>query len=186
VIKIIVLKLKSRMKTINSIKDLFGMKYEDMAMLLQISKSQWGMYVTGKRNLPLAAKQKLANMLAFNNDKVASKVIVPNKLEIRKTQMVLQKLYSDNTNQQAIVKQKLITIAKKQKTADTAIDFITYLESQREQQTEAYQNLLKMIKQNAQTELKNNSLALQTQLQIKLKTLVTEEKQIFKEMKKLS
>jgi hypothetical protein len=174
------------MKTISNIKDHLGMKYEDMAMLLQISKSQWGMYVTGKRNLPLAAKQKLANMLAFNHDKNESKVIVPNKLEIRKAQMVLQKLHSDNTKQQVIVKQKLIPIAKKQKTAGTAIDFINYVESQSEHQTEAYQNLLKMIKLTAQTELENNSLALQTQLKIKLKTLVAEEKQIFKEMKKLS
>lgn len=48
-----------------NIKDLLGMTYNDMAMLLQINRSQWAMYVTGKRDLPVVAKLKLAEMLQF-------------------------------------------------------------------------------------------------------------------------
>ncbi len=45
------------------------MKQEDMAMLLQINRSQWAMYTTGKRDLPVAAKLKLAEILGFLQQK---------------------------------------------------------------------------------------------------------------------
>jgi transcriptional regulator with XRE-family HTH domain len=47
------------------IRELLGMKQEEIALLLEITRSQWAMYETGKRDLPTAAKLKLAEMLAF-------------------------------------------------------------------------------------------------------------------------
>lgn len=41
------------------------MKQEDMAMLLQVTRSQWSMYEIGERDLPFVAQEKLVKMIAF-------------------------------------------------------------------------------------------------------------------------
>ena len=47
------------------IRELLGMKQEDMAMLLQVTRTQWSMYEIGERDLPVAAVNQLVRMLAF-------------------------------------------------------------------------------------------------------------------------
>ena len=41
------------------------MNQENMSMQLQVTRSQWSMHILGKRDLPVAAKLKLAEMLVF-------------------------------------------------------------------------------------------------------------------------
>ena len=55
------------MEKSTNLRQILGMKQEDMAMLLQITISQLAMYATGKRSLPLAAKLKLVEMLEFSS-----------------------------------------------------------------------------------------------------------------------
>ena len=47
------------MKNKNNIRALTGMSQENLALLLQVSRSQIAMFETGKRNLPLQAMEKL-------------------------------------------------------------------------------------------------------------------------------
>ncbi|NHM08040.1 helix-turn-helix transcriptional regulator [Flavobacterium sp. CYK-4] len=53
------------MKKENPIRHLLGVTQLEAAMLLGISRSQWSMFESGKRDLPLPAQQLLAEMLAF-------------------------------------------------------------------------------------------------------------------------
>lgn len=53
------------MKNKQPIRNLLGVSQLEAAMLLGIHRSQWSMFESGKRDLPLAAQQLLAEMLSF-------------------------------------------------------------------------------------------------------------------------
>lgn len=53
------------MKKENPIRHLLGVTQLEAAMLLGITRSQWSMFESGKRDLPLPAQQLLADMLSF-------------------------------------------------------------------------------------------------------------------------
>ena len=44
------------------IKNLLGIKQEDLAMILGVSRGQLSMYIIGKRNLPIEAKLILSEL----------------------------------------------------------------------------------------------------------------------------
>ena len=54
------------MKNKNNIRALTGMSQENLALLLQVSRSQIAMFESGKRNLPIQAMEKLALLLTLS------------------------------------------------------------------------------------------------------------------------
>lgn len=58
------------MKKVGEIKKMLGLNQEEMGMLLNIPRSQWTMFKSGKRKLPLRAMQQLADLLqSVQNEK---------------------------------------------------------------------------------------------------------------------
>ena len=175
------------MKKQENIKELLGMKYEDMAMLLQINLSQWAMYATGKRDLPLNAKLKLVEMLTFLKQK--DNKIYGSKESDKMHQLKLAQFYESqkqlNDKQQIIYGKKLSVIEKKYETALTALNFISFLEIKVQKPTNEYQFLLQTIKSNAETEIEKNSLTVQHKLQFKCNLLQNEENFINKKIQSL-
>ena len=47
-------KIATTMEKNSTIQELLGISQENMAMILQITRTQWSMYVLGKRSLPVA------------------------------------------------------------------------------------------------------------------------------------
>lgn len=56
---------QKNMKKIEKIRDQFGLTQNDLALLLRVTRSQLSMYELGKRDLPIAAKEQLAQMLGY-------------------------------------------------------------------------------------------------------------------------
>ncbi len=55
------------MKDELTLQQLLCLKQDDIAMILQVTRAKWSMYVSGKRNLPAEAKLKLAEIINFVN-----------------------------------------------------------------------------------------------------------------------
>ena len=151
------------MKDSENFKQLLGMKQKNMAMLLQIPLSQWAMYVTGKRDLPLVAKQKLVSMLGFINQNNATKTLT---LELKNNtkKEIEHYIYSQqltNFNLQTTIQQKLSYIVKKYKTATTALSFINFMEATAENPTQEFKNLWNSIRQNSVVEIEKNGVLVQ-------------------------
>jgi transcriptional regulator with XRE-family HTH domain len=166
------------MEKVKNIKELLGMKYDDMAMLLQVNRSQWAMYATGKRDLPTAAKLKLAEMLGFLQQ--SKKETFQNSEDKKKDDARIAQLLASkevlNAKLQNIYKQKLKATEKKYKTAVTALQFINFLETNVQKPTAVYQLLLQTIKRNAETEIEKNGVVVQAEFQLKYEILKGEEK----------
>jgi hypothetical protein len=160
----------------NDIKQILGMTQENMAMLLQITQSQWSMFVCGQRSLPVAATLKLAEMLQFSESSGTNDI---NNLESEtnyKTELekYIANQIIENNNKATAIKHKLIVAEKKYKTALKAHNFILFLESKAEKTNNNYKLLLHSIKQDAKNVIEKNGLLIQKQIIIKLELLAAE------------
>ena len=85
------------------------MKQEDMAMLLQVNKSQWTMHEIGQRDLPIDAQLKLADILAFvkHTYNEAVNVFLDIQGQKEETKKLVEKLKLVNEHKLLIAKRKL-------------------------------------------------------------------------------
>ena len=179
-------KIATTMEKNSTIQELLGISQENMAMILQITRTQWSMYVLGKRSLPVAATLKLAEILNFvtKPEIISQKSVNVSVLDESKKEMFFETQKNINKHQQIITKNKLNAIQKKNNTAFSTLKIISFLETK--ESTQENQNVYNSIKQNAETNIKKNNLLVQTKLQIKLELLQHEEKIIFQKMNKYS
>ena len=97
----------------NPIRALLGLKQEDIAMLLGISRAHWGMYEIGKRDLPIHAVQLLAEMLTHMNAANPESKHAEVKYEVSQEQ--LQRLQLENEYQRHLNQRKIAAALKNRK-----------------------------------------------------------------------
>ncbi|WP_309640757.1 helix-turn-helix transcriptional regulator [Flavobacterium sp.] len=101
------------MKKENTIRTLLGVTQQELAMLLGVSRSQCAMFETGKRDLPLTAKQLLAEMLAYVQS-TESTAKTARDASLYSNQQQLERLLLENEYQQLLVARKIAAATKKQ------------------------------------------------------------------------
>ncbi|MDI1318402.1 helix-turn-helix domain-containing protein [Flavobacterium sp.] len=96
------------MKKTNPIRNLLGVSQEDMALILQVSRSQWAMYELGKRDLPTKAKLVLAEILHYvkTPEMFAKSLPQVEQQHVRKQQQ-LEHLLKENEYQQVLTSKKI-------------------------------------------------------------------------------
>ena len=164
------------MKKDKKIGEYLGMKQENMAMLLRVTRTQWSMYEIGERDLPLATKNQLASMLAFIHQ--SEPATVENFPHLESQQAKIKKVYEDqqlvNTHRQMIVTRKLALIEKKYEYAMTGLKFIRFLELHEAQLYQKHKELLEELKGTAEEAVHKNGLHVQAKQQLKLQILLQE------------
>lgn len=163
--------------------EVFGICQDNLAMLLKVTRSQLGMYLVGKRDLPIDAK--LTQMLRFTMKNNFNNKMPINKTEKLKTIKWLTEEKKINSKKQQTTIRKIIFLEKNKKNAQSALKFVMFLKQQDKNAAEETLSLLQLIELNAKTVLEKNNLELKTALELKLETLKAEEKLIIKKMKKL-
>jgi transcriptional regulator with XRE-family HTH domain len=101
------------MKKEQTVTTLLGITQQDVALLLGISRSQWSMFESGHRDLPLPAKQLLAEMLTHvQSQEAAAKntTLPPQKAKLQQ----LERLLRNNEYEQLLVARKIAVATKKQ------------------------------------------------------------------------
>ncbi|BFM45367.1 hypothetical protein CFS9_40080 [Flavobacterium sp. CFS9] len=159
------------MKKEKQIVELLGIKQEDMAMLLQVTRSNWAMYLSGKRDLPVAAKLKLSEMLAFSRqfdgrDQHNFEHIETQKV---KTKKFLEKQLSTNKHKQLVTSKRLESHQKKYEAALITLQLAEFLAAKEEQ------TVLQVIRNNAKNDITKNGLDVQEPYVLKLWVLQQEE-----------
>jgi len=165
------------METDKKITALLGMRQEDIAMLLQVSRSQWGMFEIGQRQLPLVAQLKLAKMLAIVKQPQNESVNSFLDLEVQKveTKKLVDKLKLVNQHRQLIEKKKLQLTEKKYEAAVLALRFLLFLKTD-DQQSVTEQNWPSTsIQLRAEKAIRKNGLHVQAKHRLKLQVLLAEE-----------
>jgi transcriptional regulator with XRE-family HTH domain len=159
------------MNSQETISTLLGLKQEEIAALLQVSRGQWSMYECGKRELPAAASIQLAEML--NHVKSAKAEASKHKAQQEKqeTKQKLQALLNENQYQQLFVEKKVAALEKKQAASAALVHLVDYLENHTDKKRTHIKNLLPDIQTRTKKDIKSDNLTNLIALQIKLKVL---------------
>lgn len=159
------------------IRELLGLKQEEMAMILQITRSQWSMFEIGKRDLPHDTSLKLAEMILFisHQDDDSNDNFVDFKVQEAKKAKVFEGLKLLNKTRQIITVKKIKGIEKKYQSAMLALKLIRFLESNNVLLYTSNLPLFTFIKLNAENTIQKNGLHLQAKFKFKLKVLQQEE-----------
>ena len=168
----------------NNISTSLGLKQEELAQLLQVSRSQLSLYELGKRSLPVHAMEKLAVMLALAQKK-AVKSEVKKSISV-KEQNFLKKLLLKNNHQQLLVERKIKALEKKQNALATSKKLIAHLLKNEGKINKNELVVLKSIEVKLKKqEIEKYNTAL-LQLEIKKEVLVFEEKVLQKKLQSIN
>lgn len=153
------------MKTAKSIKGIAGLSQEEAALLFKVTKSQVGMYVTGKRSLPMPATIQLAGILHhLHNTKDATQSISDIQEKEKKiTADWLLKEQKKHHYKQLLAEKKITAMENKRAECFTALEVLQYLETQPGHDA----MLLKSIKARVQSTLNKNAMHHLEELQLK-------------------
>lgn len=158
-----------------------GIKQEELAMLLNISKGQLAMFETGKRELSTSAMQQLAPMLKFMHEESlklgSAEILKSQELQQKK---VLEHLLKENKYFQTEVSKKLEMAKRKYQANISAIQLMRFLENEATKKGETPDELLKLIEGRAASDLGKNNWEVVVKLQIQKEVLLTEEKILLK------
>lgn len=105
------------MKKENTLRSELALTQQDMALLLGVSRAHYAMYELGKRDLPLAAMQKIAAIISqTERPSTLSKNLLQKEKKQQQAQRLqqLQRLQRENEYQQLSVAKKIAAAAKKQ------------------------------------------------------------------------
>lgn len=150
---------------------LLGLKQEYVAMILKVTRTQWSMFVLGKRDLPINAKLKLAELLTFvSSDVNAADINALVLSTASKRRKIFETQQKSNLFQQMKVERKLKALVKKYEMAVASIKVIGFLE-QSQSLSQDEQNFWALIKMYAVREMEKNCEVVQEKWQLKLKTL---------------
>ena len=155
---------------------------EEMAMLLQTTRTQWSMFEIRQRSLPVKSLGRLTKLIALSNS-----ISVGNskKEEVLKQEATKKKVLEVDLKEvlykQKKFERKLNQSKKKYEAAMNTLDFVELVQTQNENDYFEV-GALDIIKTNAIRTLKTHNLFKLTQLEIKLASLQVEKELIEKEM----
>ncbi len=115
----------------NTIRELLGITQEEMALLLQVSRSQFSLYELGKRDLPVAALLKMAEMLTHvQNTKLETSEPSCNiKTQSQEKKKIMNELLFINKRKQLSLNKNIKAFEKKQKNNEAALKLVDYLKT---------------------------------------------------------
>ena len=158
-----------------------GLTQEKIALLLGVTRTQWSLYDGGGRRLPVAALEKLAELLALVKDADTAKLSNSRqKEEQEQHQLQLQKMLRENSYQQEALSRKIKSLEKKYHTNLRAIQWLQQGIAKEKREPGDERTLIEIYYNQTSSSLEKNSWSKLVQYQIKLKVL-QEEERLFRE-----
>lgn len=174
-------------KKMETFTSLLGIDQHSLAMLLRVNRSQWSMFESGKRNIPLEAKRLLAEMTGFLKfDEAGAKLPEPLEDQAEATKEYLEKSLKDNHYQLYEITQKIARAEEKYIRNTKAVKISAYLLSRPETQKLFDGVLLKNISDRALRALQKSGLAELTSLRMKEERLQLEKLLLGSELRKMT
>lgn len=148
------------MKNTTTLTSLLGLTQKQMALLLQVSRAQWSMYESGKRSLPLEARQLLAEMTGFLKFEDKSAKVQQHLMEQQEAERKdLEKQLRANEDQLYEIGKMISLIDMKYKGNLAAIGFVDYLTTLTHIKQKLDGELLEVIASGAERAIRKSGLA---------------------------
>ncbi|MFN3969647.1 hypothetical protein [Flavobacterium sp.] len=160
------------MKNEVTISELLGLSQMEISILLKINRSQWSMYESRKRGLPVDATLLLSEMLRHvqnENDKELKKQELSTQQEAKKKE-TLEKLLNENDYQQQTIERKIEKIEKNRAFVVARFQLLDFLNNHTNK-NEKHPELLQRMKDKAEDKAGQNDMATLITNQIKQEVL---------------
>lgn len=174
------------MKKETTHSSLLGFTQAQMALLLNVHLTQWSMYESGKRNLPLKATQLLVEMLGYLKFEGKSDMMQQHLIEQEELKKKhLERMLKENEYQLYVIGKKIELAERKYNNDIRVIGLADYLTTHPSTKEKLNVEQLKNIASKAVTSLKKSGLASLTELRLKEELLQQEKLLLNSKLKKL-
>lgn len=148
-----------------------GITQEELAMLLEITRGQLSMFEIGRRDIPLLAKERLAEILTSvqKNKSISEYSYKIINAERKNLKVWLQKEYKEIEYKSLLLDRKIKKLTQVREDAFKTLEVVHYLESKNENNTT--RSLAQFIKSRTTNLLNKSSLQHLQELELKKKTL---------------
>jgi transcriptional regulator with XRE-family HTH domain len=159
------------MKDRSDIKTILGLTQNEMGMLLGIPRSNWAMFKSGQRDIPLAAKEQLANLMdaSAKRKKYCKEIEIILKNEINNEKTALKQELLTTEIKLKRVSTELAKLHQKRDTLFAAYETAVILDA--ENSTPTSKLLADSIKIRVENSLKKYNLASVSALELKKESL---------------
>ncbi|MGH2667353.1 hypothetical protein [Flavobacterium sp.] len=166
-----------------TIKNILGLTQEEMGMVLGISISQWKMYKSGKRDIPLSAKEHLTALLreTQNKNQIAEETKQFIKVEQQKAKEKLQQECLKIEIRLHRLEREISNLNNQRSECFAALEVVALLESHKIKSVDTL--LASCIKSRALKTLNNHSLFKMEQMQLQKESLEILKAKIKKRLK---
>ena len=172
------------MKKENTIRQMLGMTQEKIAMLLGISRSQWAMFELGKRNLPAAAQQLLAELLTHVQSHETAKRLTQPAKQQNEEQNIIENLLQENQYQLLLASREITTLEKKANATLKSLQVADFLSNRTESKSDLHNALLQSIGGKASRMLETQGSSELFKLQLKQELLILEQQLLESKLQK--
>lgn len=173
------------MKNEKRLRELLGINQKDLAVLLQVSRSQLAMYESGKRGLPTQATKKLALLLTYLKKDSATNDNSVNKIGGKEEKSFLEKLLLKNKYQQLITEKNIKVVEKKQRKLTHSKAIINELIKEEISFNQKEMLVLKSIGSKTDDNTLSKLAISLLHLQLKKEVLAYEKKLLLKKLKSI-
>lgn len=164
------------MKKTDTHSALLGLSHGQMSLLLKVHPSQWSMYESGKRNLPLKAKKILSQMIRFLKLEDRGSKVQQHLIEQEESKKeYLKKLTKSNEFNLYEINKRIALDERNYKANIQVIGLVEYLKKLPSTKGTFDVELLDSIASKAERALKKSGLANLTKLRLK-EALLQQEK----------
>jgi hypothetical protein len=135
----------------------FGLKQEEIAMILRIPRIQWTHYKTSGRMLPNGIGERVSQMLMYMLSPEAKKFQSLTKPECAdtKTKPMVEKRLKENKYQLMVIARKIEPVREKLEKCSKAVELMCFLNSPEEIKKAANPETISSIEKNYITMYKN-------------------------------
>lgn len=163
------------MKTSESLKSLLGFTHEDLAIVLQVGHSQLAKHDKGKRKLPVASLQKLAEILNYMVGPEAPVKTTGLAEQQAQKQKAVQAMLEENKYQLELTTRRIESLEKKYTTNLKALQLSEFLSLRTDSTETGTLAFLQTIADKATKALKAQGLDKLFRLKVKLEMLKREK-----------
>ncbi|WP_162127949.1 helix-turn-helix domain-containing protein [Flavobacterium phycosphaerae] len=174
------------MKKTQSLRSVLGLTQDDLALILNVSRSQFSKYELGLRDIPLAAKRLLADLVAYGCAPLTDTPSPHLEAQNRQKHLAVGRMLKENEYQQELTRRKIATVESKYTEYLQALKVVDFLSVRRETQDPTDQAVLRAIAHKANKCLRSQGLDRLFRLKLKLYLLELEKMLLDAELRKFT
>ncbi len=170
-----------------TIREILGFTQLELALVLNVDRTQVAKYESGQKDLPIAAKYLLADLLrAAQSEQLSAKSLPAIELQYTQKQALLERLLRENKYQLEVIVRKMAAAEKKYNGRVKALQLVDHLNNNVSEKYAIQVSVLNAIARKATQRLEIDGSGKLFQYKLKYQLLFSENMLIQAELRKLT